>query len=199
MLGGFFSTATFLLSACTSAIAWALVLSVGGVSPIHWAVALAATATTACLAAERRSDRNPPARVFDRSEMESALGREIFRARRYHRPFATLIFDLSRCSPETSTRVATEVRRLIRKTDEVGFWDHQRLLLVLSESHAHDAASLAERIRRELGETLPSGLAEYLESDSIGTLVERLQATLGESAPAPSSTPPAPAVTPESP
>jgi GGDEF domain-containing protein len=171
------STLTTFLGVITAASAWALAGLYG--TPLHWAVAVLATAAVGSLLVMNRELREP---TFDHSQIKAALGREIFRARRYQRPFAALIIDLSHAPQEVSAQLAIDVRTLIRKTDEVGFWSERELLLILSESKTGDASALAERIKKELIPigvgALRFGVTEYQQDDSIQTMVERLSAAL---------------------
>jgi GGDEF domain-containing protein len=171
------SSLTTVLCITSAASAWVLVALYG--TPLHWGAAVLATAAVASLFAMERSSLQRP---FDHEQIQAALGREIFRARRYQRPFAALIVDLAHVQADVAAQLGADVRALIRKTDEVGFWSEHELLLILSESRASDAASLADRIRKELipvgVEKLRVGVTEYGEEDSIQRIVDRVRASL---------------------
>jgi hypothetical protein len=165
------STPISFLLVAASLVAWVLVALHG--SPLHVAMALLATGT-AGLFAYARVDRGAPL-PLDHAQMESALSREIFRARRYQRPFSVLLLDPA----EVPARdVGRAVRELIRKTDEVGFWQERKLMLVLAEGNEHDASSLGERIKKAIAPNAHFGFTEYRQDDSIQTIVERLDASL---------------------
>src|SRR5688572_28165758 len=160
------------LSASAAAIAWILFASYG--TPLHLALAVIATAG-GCLFAVTYAER-AGSRPIDQAEMHAALAREIFRARRYERPFTAVLVELVKA--DRTREIASDLRRLIRKTNKVGFWADRRLLLVLSESSPADGLALADRIKKELLLDVRAGVTGYQQDDSIPTIVERLEAAL---------------------
>src|SRR5688572_18015061 len=98
------------LSASTSAAAWILATMHG--TPLHVAMAVLATGA-GCLIAFAHADRTE-VRPLDHEQMNAALAREIFRARRYERPFAALIIDVSSAPAALAPEIGTAIRRLIR-------------------------------------------------------------------------------------
>lgn len=187
VLGGILSWASLLFGASTAIAAWVLLPMEDHPTFARGLLATLASATTLCLIARARLDavaeEPQPERPSSRTEIEDALGREIFRARRYDRPFSTVLIEPSVVSPQEAAalleRIAQEARQLIRKTDDVGDWDGRRVLLVLAESSAEDAAQLVDRLRHALSiSTLRFGVTEYAPDDSTRTILQRLVASL---------------------
>ena len=122
--------------------------------------------------------RRAPQANTGREEIEAVLGREIFRARRYQRPFAAVL--LARSGAVELGRLEIELRALIRKTDEVGRWDENRLLLVLAESTGKDAAQLLDRLAPALKSSVHVAITDYVDDDATRTILQRLESSLAE-------------------
>jgi hypothetical protein len=188
----FLSGAALILGVAASAAAW-LSVPLDVSSPLRWLIAVLTTATAAFLLArarnedvEREAESSLPS---DRSQIEAALAREIFRARRYERPFSAMLVEVVSANDRAAAleQLERETRSLIRKTDEVGFWDDGRLLLVLAESDAQNASHLMDRMRNAIEADLRFGVTEYHADDSTKSVVHRLEQWLA----APSETAPA--------
>jgi hypothetical protein len=124
-----------------------------------------------------RKPRTSEANTIGRDAIEAALGREIFRARRYERPFAAVLLAIEKGD---LGRLEQELRNLIRKTDEVGRWDEHRLLLVLAESNGKEAWLLLDRIAPALKHDVHVAVTDYVADDATRTIMQRLESSLAQ-------------------
>ncbi len=122
--------------------------------------------------------------VATRSQLETLISREIFRARRYQRPFALAVVDVLPPAENSQVlAVANEIQRLVRATDDVGIWSERRLIVLLEESKRENAEDFIRRMRNEMQRTMPTctfrhGVAEHCPDDAVQTVVLRAIANL---------------------
>lgn len=136
--------------------------------------------------------------IANRRRLVDVLEAEIRRAERMHTVFALVVFDLDHFKKindtyghgqgdETLQLVSTRVNELIRATDIVGRWGGEEFLMILPGTNAAGAFLLSNRVREAVAGhrfsagfsvTLSFGITEYLESDTLDTLVDRADRAL---------------------
>ncbi len=136
--------------------------------------------------------------LCNRRKLDQAVRSEWRRARRYGTPFATVMIDLDDFKKvndrfghargdEVLVRVADILMAMTRETDTVGRWGGEEFLLVCPETTLENARGMAEKIRREIAETVfPSvgtqtasfGLAAFEDDDDPWLIVDRADAAL---------------------
>lgn len=137
--------------------------------------------------------------TLNRAGITQTLESEVSRSRRYHNPLAVVRLRLdigggALESPDIDTLMSTVARVLREKTrwvDRIGRWSEKEFLLVLPETNAAAATSLAEKIERSIVEQQASGpahelsaitprfgMAEWQRGDNALNLLDRAQAPL---------------------
>ncbi len=137
--------------------------------------------------------------TFDRAGITQTLETEVSRSRRYHNPLAVVRLRLEIRAPEFEhhdidrfmSAAARVLREQTRWVDRIGRWSEREFLLVLPESNAAAAGSLAEKIERYITKrqatdatedlsalTVRFGLAEWERGDDVLKLLERAGAGL---------------------
>lgn len=136
---------------------------------------------------------DPLTGLFNRRMLDEQLGIDMERAQRYQSAFAVLMLDIDhfknindRFGHQQGDRFliqfANLIRTRLRKSDLAGRWGGEEFLVVCHGSTLADALTLAEDIRLSteaadfgIGEsrTVSIGVAEFMQGDSITTLVER--------------------------
>ena len=136
--------------------------------------------------------------IANRRRLVDAMEAEIRRGERMHTVFALVVFDLDHFKrindtyghgygDETLQFVSARVSEMIRATDIVGRWGGEEFLMILPGTNAAGAFLLCNRIRESVAAhrfgagfsvTLSFGITEYLESDTLDTLVDRADRAL---------------------
>jgi diguanylate cyclase (GGDEF)-like protein len=139
--------------------------------------------------AERLSITDGLTGLTNRSQLEASLQREIFRSRRYRSPLSLVMIDVDffkavndtfghQEGDDVLTSVASIIKRLCRSHDVAARYGGEEFLLILPETSASGALTIAERIREEVENhrfnhegkvhsvTVSCGIAEF---DSAGT------------------------------
>jgi two-component system, cell cycle response regulator len=120
---------------------------------------------------ERLSVTDPLLGIYNRRYLHSRLPEEAARARRYETPLTVLMVDLDHFKAINDTHghqsgdavlqhVVALARSGLRQSDWIARYGGEEFVIVLPETHADGAASVAERIRRLCAETpaeLPVG------------------------------------------
>jgi diguanylate cyclase (GGDEF)-like protein len=135
----------------------------------------------------------------DRGRITEMLESEISRSRRYHNPLALIRLRLELCGAKLQDdgvdRLMSATARVLREqtrwVDRIGRWSEREFLLVLPESNALAAGSVAEKIQRHVAErrvsdvaddlasvTVRFGIAEWQRGDGVLDLLERAGAGL---------------------
>ena len=131
--------------------------------------------------------------LYNRRHLLERLASEIGRSRRHDHPLSVILFDLDgfkgindryghRIGDEVLVGVAGLLRSLARETDISGRYGGEEFLVILPDTDAREAATLANRIREAiktltwsepaLKVTISGGIGEYLGTD-IDELIER--------------------------
>lgn len=122
----------------------------------------------------------------NRRSLEEAASMEVKRSARTGSPFAVVICDIDRfksindrfghdAGDRVIKTVAENLRRVMRETDALGRWGGEEFLALLPDTDAAEAAVLAERMRKEVGDAwMPIPEAEFV---TISLGVASLQAT----------------------
>jgi len=136
--------------------------------------------------------------LSNRRRLEEALQTEVLRARRYGKPFSVILLDIDhfkeindqfghQTGDNVLVAIAGLLTRTARETDVVGRFGGEEFLLVCPETRIKVVAALAERLRAEFmatdfplaGRVTSSfGVAEFLQGDSVESLVERADQAL---------------------
>jgi diguanylate cyclase (GGDEF)-like protein/PAS domain S-box-containing protein len=136
--------------------------------------------------------------VYNRLRFEQALEAEIARSERSGEPFALLMFDLDHFKRVNDTYghhvgdqvlkgVVRAVRSRLRAVDMLARWGGEEFMVLAPETDAEGGRALAERIRREVGDTdLPGpgtvtisiGVTVYAPGDDPDALVHRVDEAL---------------------
>lgn len=137
--------------------------------------------------------------ALDRAAIMQVLETEVSRSRRYHNPLAVIRLRLE--IPVTDVQndaiarfmsvTARALREQTRWVDRIGRWSEKEFLLVLPESNASAAGSLAEKLQRHVAERqacdpeddssqsmVRCGIAEWQRGDDVLKLLERVRAGL---------------------
>jgi diguanylate cyclase (GGDEF)-like protein len=136
---------------------------------------------------------DPLTGLYNRRMLDEQLGIDMERAERYQSSFAVLMLDIDhfksindRFGHQQGDRFLIQfaelIRARLRKSDLAGRWGGEEFLVVCHGSTLADARTLAEDIRLNteaadfgIGEsrTVSIGVAEFIQGDSITTLIER--------------------------
>lgn len=151
-------------------------------------------------ALEHEASTDPLTGVANRQRFDSELERALARYNRYGSPLALAIIDLDhfkrvndvyghdigdRVLVELTERLAGE----IREPDFLARWGGEEFVVLLQETGASDAYSMAERLRRRVAAepfpdvgpiTVSAGLASVRAGDNAGTLLKRADDALYE-------------------
>ncbi|PKN07434.1 MAG: GGDEF domain-containing protein [Deltaproteobacteria bacterium HGW-Deltaproteobacteria-8] len=136
--------------------------------------------------------------LANRRRLEEALQTEVLRARRYGKPFSVILLDIDhfkkindqfghQAGDNVLIAIAGLLTRTARETDVAGRYGGEEFLLVCPETVVQVVAALAERLRVEftttdfplVGQVTSSfGVAEFIQGDSVESLVERADQAL---------------------
>jgi diguanylate cyclase (GGDEF)-like protein len=133
--------------------------------------------------------------AFTRRHMNEALAQELERSRRQGRDLSLLAMDLDHFKSINDTyghqagdRVLIEfvadVRTLLRRHDQLGRFGGEEFVVLLPETNADTALSIAERIRvmmatRKSGCTVSIGVTSRMnDSDTVDALLARADAAM---------------------
>ncbi len=137
--------------------------------------------------------------TLDRVGITQTLESEVSRSRRYHNPLAVIRLRLEVCGTDPQhhdvdrfmSATARVLREQTRWVDRIGRWSEREFLLVLPESNASAAGSLAEKITCYVANpsvshaaddlssmTVRCGIAEWQRGDNAVNLLERAHAGL---------------------
>lgn len=138
--------------------------------------------------------------TIDRNGIMQTLESEVSRSRRYQNPLAIIQLQLDICASDVCEHnvdpfmaaVARVLKEQTRWVDRIGRWSEREFLLVLPESNASAAASLAEKIGRSIAERKVSatgddlssvrvrfGISAWQRGDDVSSLLERAHAGVG--------------------
>jgi diguanylate cyclase (GGDEF)-like protein/PAS domain S-box-containing protein len=141
--------------------------------------------------------------ALNRRRLFEVAEEERLRAARYHRPLCFGMLDLDHfkkvnddyghaAGDEALARVATMLKKSLRRHDHVGRYGGEELLVVFTETGIMDAAAVAERIRRSIQTmsleyeahsftvTISAGIVEWVEGEDLGSVVRRADAAMYE-------------------
>lgn len=142
---------------------------------------------------------DPVTGTLDRAGIAHTLESEVSRSRRYQNPLAVIRLRLEVRSTDLQhanvdqlmAATARVLREQTRWVDRIGRWSEWEFLLVLPESNAPAAASLAKKIERHSTDPIASdgahdlpsvtvrfGIAEWQRGDDAVNLLERAHAGL---------------------
>jgi diguanylate cyclase len=130
--------------------------------------------------------RDPLTRALNRRFLSSILSREIGFANTNHTPLSVLLLDVDHfkrindthghpVGDEVLRQVAEAVTENVRPSDFVFRYGGEEFLIVLVETHLHQAATIAERMRLALAAKpiTAAGLAPFNVTASIGVAEHR--------------------------
>lgn len=103
--------------------------------------------------------------VFNRKHWEECLDKEFSRARRYDHGLALIMFDLDhfkllndtyghQCGDTVLIETAQRIKSLLRLCDQFGRYGGEEFAAILPETDAVGALDVAERIRKEIANTV---------------------------------------------
>lgn len=150
-------------------------------------------------ALERMSVTDHLTQIFNRLKFENVLETEIQRARRHNRTFSLIMFDIDHFKKindsfghEAGDDVLRKLTRLIsvhiRTIDMFARWGGEEFVILVVETHAEDAKSFAEKLRRDIESagfssgslTCSFGVTEYVKTDNTSTIIRRADDALYE-------------------
>ncbi|NLH01134.1 MAG: GGDEF domain-containing protein, partial [Clostridiales bacterium] len=134
--------------------------------------------------------------VYNREKAEEFLQNELNRGTRYKTNFSIILVEPENSKNETDSPeksadrliladLAGLIKKNIRRTDIVGRWDDEKLIIVLPETNLKQACKAAEKIRNliishSFPVTCSFGIASYEESDDKDSLLARAGNALAE-------------------
>lgn len=144
------------------------------------------------------SETDPLTGAFNRLKLERVLDAEINRALRYDRSFSIILLDLDcfksvnelqgrRAGDVVLKKLVRLVSAHIRRTDALGRWGEEELLIVAPETPRSNAVTLAESLRKLVAETdfeqaggltASLGVAGYRHGESVDSLLARAEKAL---------------------
>ncbi len=142
----------------------------------------------------------------NRRALHQSLESQVSRSRRYHNPLSLILLRLNNLDEYISATQNKNPASLfislrymlndqLRWADIIGRLDEDELLIVLPETHANDALTLAQKVSRRIEaldlpelETSPSlenfqldthfGVAQWRKGDDVGLLMTRIRTQL---------------------
>jgi diguanylate cyclase (GGDEF)-like protein len=127
---------------------------------------------------ERLSTTDPLTGAWNRRYLDATLARELGRAQRFARPVSVLMLDLDRFKEindrnghEAGDRVLAELVRRIQRSiraqiDTLARFGGEEFTIVLPETGSAGARTVAEKVRRVVGDT-PFGKGDELEDVTV--------------------------------
>ena len=150
-------------------------------------------------ALERLSVTDHLTQIFNRLKFENVLHAEIQRARRHHRTFSLIMFDIDHFKKindsfghEAGDNVLRKLTQIIsvhiRTIDMFARWGGEEFVILVLETHVEDAKSFAEKLRRDIESTsfysgsltCSFGVTEYCKTDDASTIIKRADEALYE-------------------
>ena len=150
-------------------------------------------------ALERLSVTDHLTQIFNRLKFENDLEIQIQRARRHNRTFSLIMFDIDHFKKindsfghEAGDNVLRKLTRIvsvhIRTIDIFARWGGEEFVILVVETHAEDAKSFAEKLRRDIEPTsfysssltCSFGVPEYCKIDDTSTIIRRADDALYE-------------------
>ncbi len=136
--------------------------------------------------------------LYNRQKFEELLHNEMARAIRYGIPFSIIFFDIDHfkkindiyghtIGDEVLKEIASLIRLKFWKTDFPFRWGGEEFIILLSATPLDRAIKAAEKLRNAIrkhyffhvGEvTVSSGVAQFRDSDSLNTLIQRADEAL---------------------
>lgn len=136
--------------------------------------------------------------LFNRLKLDDVFAYEMDKADRYANRFSILLLDMDRFKNVNDTyghqagdgvlvETARILKRYSRKTDTVGRWGGEEFLIIMPETDADRALSVAEKIRQAVAVhdfsavgsmTCSIGVSTYRPGDSKETMTERADRAL---------------------
>jgi diguanylate cyclase (GGDEF)-like protein/PAS domain S-box-containing protein len=149
---------------------------------------------------ERQASHDRLTGLYNRWKFEEALNLETERARRYGTEFSLVMFDIDWFKEVNDTyghdvgdavlrKMAAVVGQQIRRTDILARWGGEEFMILLSETGLDHATRLAEATRIRVAQadfpgpgrlTISLGVTEYLQGETISTLLKRLDNAMYE-------------------
>jgi len=131
--------------------------------------------------------------AYNRTLFDEIIAREIERVKRYNKPLSVIMFDIDHFKQVNDTfghnagdsvlkKIAYLVKRIMRKIDYFMRWGGEEFMVILGGTDREQAYTLAERIRKRIGNhtfdhidkiTVSCGVAEYREGDTENSLIKR--------------------------
>src|SRR3990172_2644740 len=150
-------------------------------------------------ALERLSVTDHLTQIFNRLKFENVLHAEIQRARRHHRTFSLIMFDIDHFKKindsfghEAGDNVLRKLTQIIsvhiRTIDMFARWGGEEFVILVVETHVEDAKNFAEKLRRDIESTsfysgsltCSFGVTEYCKTDDASTIIKRADEALYE-------------------
>jgi diguanylate cyclase (GGDEF)-like protein len=138
--------------------------------------------------------------ITNRMHLDSVIGHEFIRARRYNSSFSVLLMDLDwfKLINDTKGHAAGDlalqelvrvIGESIRKSDIFGRWGGDEFLILLPQTELNSAGLLAEKLRCSIEDypfksieaiTISIGAASLLPADTVETILKRADDALYE-------------------
>lgn len=149
---------------------------------------------------EYLSITDPLTKIYNRLKFDSVLDFQIAMARRYHKVFSVIMFDIDhfkeindtlghKVGDETLKKLVQIISRNLRASDIFARWGGEEFMALLPETELEGAVSLAEDLRKQVESadfdvagyvTCSFGVISYNIDDNADTLIKRLDDTLYE-------------------
>lgn len=147
---------------------------------------------------ERQANTDSLTGLNNRLKFNQALAIEVLRAKRYHTPFALVLFDIDyfkdvndSCGHQVGdnvlVRLSSIVASAVRETDLLARWGGEEFVIMTTGSDQLMAQNAAEKLRVIISQaafdvignlTCSFGVAQYIDGDTAETLVARADAAL---------------------
>ncbi len=134
----------------------------------------------------------------NRAMLDTEMKKELGRAQRYGSAFAVIMMDIDHFKHVNDTyghlagdavlkQVGALIKNGIRVSDRGGRWGGEEFVILCPETTLQDAATLAEKLRKELEEldfgvagrqTASFGVSAYYGSDSVDAIITRADGAL---------------------
>ena len=131
--------------------------------------------------------------AYNRTSFDEIIEREIERVKRYDKPLSVIMFDIDHFKQVNDTfghnvgdtvlkKIAYLVKKIMRKVDYFMRWGGEEFIIISAETDREQAYTLAERIRKRIGNykfdhidkiTVSCGVAEYQEGDTENSFIKR--------------------------